>query len=181
MHERRFHGDIARLRNPDRIARLEVARVVDLACAGVKEIHSVLDIGTGTGLFAEEFAARGVTLTGVDANPEMIAAARQFVPAGDFKLGIAEQLPISGATFDVVFMGLVLHEADEPLKALQEAFRVCAQRLAVLEWPYRAQDFGPGLEERIPPAQMETWSQTLGFKQLRWTELKEVTLYCFDK
>ncbi len=34
MHEKRFEGDIARLRNPERIARLEVERVVTLCLKG---------------------------------------------------------------------------------------------------------------------------------------------------
>ena len=38
MHERRFNRDIARLRDPDRIARLEVKRVVDLAMENLKEV-----------------------------------------------------------------------------------------------------------------------------------------------
>jgi len=90
MHERRFNREIERLRDPERIARLEVERVVDLALEGLKEVQSVLDVGTGSGLFAEQFAAKGLQVTGLDANPEMIPAARQYVPAGTFHEGIAE-------------------------------------------------------------------------------------------
>lgn len=49
MHERRFNREIGRLRYPDRIALLEVKRVVDLALEGLKQIQSVLDVGTGSG------------------------------------------------------------------------------------------------------------------------------------
>ena len=79
MHDKRFEGDIERLRLPERVARLEVGRVVE-SCIEGNEITSVLDVGTGTGLFAEAFAGRGLVVSGVDANPEMLVAARQFVP-----------------------------------------------------------------------------------------------------
>ena len=72
-----------------------------------------LDIGTGTGVFAEAFAARGLQVAGVDASADMIALARGFVPQGRFEVAPAEALPFADQTFDLVFLGLVLHEADD--------------------------------------------------------------------
>ncbi len=48
MHEKRFEGDMERLRNPERLARLEVDRVVALCLEGTI-IKNMLDVGTGTG------------------------------------------------------------------------------------------------------------------------------------
>jgi len=112
MHEKRFEGDITRLRNPERIDRLEVERVVTL-CLEQATIKCVLDIGTGSGLFAEAFARRGLAVTGVDVNPEMLPAARAYVPVGNFRESTAEALPFADAAFDLAFMGLLLHESDE--------------------------------------------------------------------
>ena len=66
MHEKRFDGGIERLRAPERVARLEVERVVDLCLEGV-EIKNVLDVGTGSGLFAGAFFERGLEVAGIDA------------------------------------------------------------------------------------------------------------------
>ena len=48
---------------------------------------------------------------------EMIAAAQRFVPEGDFREASAEALPYPDNSFDLVFLGLLLHESDEPGKA----------------------------------------------------------------
>jgi len=45
MHERRFQGDINRLRNPERLERLEINRVIKIATEG-NSYHRVLDAGT---------------------------------------------------------------------------------------------------------------------------------------
>jgi len=132
MHEKRFDGTVERLRSPERVARLEVERVVS-RCLEAADLKSVLDVGVGSDLFAEAFAQRGLEVAGVDVNPEMIAVARQFVPEGDFREATAEALPYPDASFDLVFFGLLLHESDEPLKALQEARRVSRQRVCILE------------------------------------------------
>ena len=60
-------------------------------------------------------------MTGLDANPEMLPVARQFVPAADFQEGVAEALPFGDGSFDLVFMGLLLHETDDISAALAEA------------------------------------------------------------
>ncbi len=177
MHEKRFDGGVERLRSPERVARLEVERVVTL-CLEATSFKNVLDVGTGSGLFAESFAAKGLEVTGVDVNPEMLAAARQFVPSGDFRQGTAEELPVSDASFDLVFYGLVLHESDDPLQALREARRVSRQRVCILEWPYEAQEFGPPLAHRLSPIDVSDLVQQAGFVHLESKRLSHLVLYC---
>ncbi len=178
-HGHRFNS-IERLRSPERLERLEVERVVDLTLEGTS-LHSVLDIGTGTGIFAEGFAQHGLSVTGIDVNPEMLSAARQFLPGGDFREATAEVLPFPDETFDLAFMGLVLHETDDLPKALQEASRVSKKQAVVLEWPYEQQDFGPGIEERLRPEYMETLSKQAGFERIEMIPLKALVLYRLKK
>lgn len=84
MNERRFKGSIERLRSAERVSRLEIDRVVDGSLEAI-EAKTLLDVGTGSGLFAEAFAKRGVRVTGIDVSEEMLEAARHFVPTGDFQ------------------------------------------------------------------------------------------------
>ena len=125
---------ITKLRRKERIAQLEVERVVDL-CLEMSPMADLLDIGTGSGLFAEAFAARGVKVIGIDPDPDMIAAARGLVPAGSFHVAAAEALPFADRAVDACFMGMVLHETADSDRALLEARRVARNLVAVLEWP----------------------------------------------
>ncbi|HEY9594188.1 MAG TPA: methyltransferase domain-containing protein, partial [Spirochaetia bacterium] len=128
-HERRFQADGSRLRDPERLALMEVPRVVRLTMQGVAAA-SVLDVGTGTGVWAEAFAAEGLSVSGIDPNPGLLAAAREAVPSATFVAGTAERLPFADGSFDIVFLGHVLHEADDRMAALREARRVAAKRVA---------------------------------------------------
>jgi ubiquinone/menaquinone biosynthesis C-methylase UbiE len=180
MHERRFNREIERLRDPERIARLEVERVVQLALEGLKEARTVLDVGTGSGVFAEQFAARGLQVTGLDANPDMLPVARTFVPQGTFQEGAAEKLPFPDGSFDLVFMGLLLHETDDLQAALREAHRVAIKRLAILEWPYEEQSFGPPLEHRLPLEKITLFAQQAGLKGVQQIHLQNLAYIQMD-
>jgi len=180
MHERRFNRDIERLRDPDRIERLEVERVVCLSLENLADVRTVLDIGTGTGLFAEQFAKKGLAVAGLDVKPEMLAAAQKFVPTGVFREGIAEKLPFSDGSFDLVFMGLLLHETDNALAAMREARRVATRRLSVLEWPKEAQPFGPPLEDRLDSDQIVKLARQAGFTLVEPIRLESLALYLID-
>jgi ubiquinone/menaquinone biosynthesis C-methylase UbiE len=178
-HGHRF-GHIERLRSPERLERMEVERVTDLALEGLAS-PTILDIGTGTGLFAESFARRGLSVPGVDAHPEMLEPARAFVPGADFRQAVAESLPFPDRAFDLAFMGLVLHETDDPLKALQEASRVSKSRLVVLEWPYVQEDAGPGIEERFRPEELQIFGKQAGFARITAIPLKKLVLYRLEQ
>jgi ubiquinone/menaquinone biosynthesis C-methylase UbiE len=176
MHEKLYDGGVERLRAPERVARLEVERVVAL-CLEAVDLKSVLDVGVGSGLFAEAFVQHGIEVAGVDINPEMIVAAKQFVPKGDFRESAAEALPYPDASFDLVFFGLLLHESDEPMKVLQEARRVSRQRICILEWPYQDGEFGPPLAHRLKPTEIADLARQAGFAHLETIPLTHLVLY----
>jgi ubiquinone/menaquinone biosynthesis C-methylase UbiE len=179
MHEKRFDGSVDRLRSPERVERLEVERVVDQCLQG-GPFASLLDVGTGSALFAEAFSRRGLKVSGVDANPEMLDAARAFVPEGDFREGTAEALPFPEASFDLVFLGLVLHEADQPLKALKEARRVARRQVSILEWPYEDGSFGPPLAHRLSLKELVELFQEAGYRNWKMVSLANTLLYQLD-
>ncbi len=176
MHEKRFDKDAGRLRFPERIERLEVKRVVDLSLEGITP-ESLLDVGCGSGLFTEEFARRGLQVSGLDANPEMLKIAAGFLPQADFREGIAEDIPYPDNAFDMLFMGVVLHETDDTLLALREARRVAKARTAILEWPYREEDYGPPLVHRLPPEKVLALAEEAGFRKGEEIRLKHTVLY----
>jgi ubiquinone/menaquinone biosynthesis C-methylase UbiE len=176
MHEKLYDGGVERLRAPERVARLEVERVISLCLEGA-DLNRVLDVGVGSGLFAEGFVQHGLEVAGVDINPEMIAAAKQFVPRGDFRESTAEVLPYPDDSFDLVFFGLLLHESDEPLKVLQEARRVSRQRICILEWPYQEGEYGPPLAHRLNPIEVTDLVRQAGLAHLESISLTYLVLY----
>ena len=176
MHEKRFDGEIERLRAPERVARLEVERVTSL-CLESTDLKTVLDVGVGSGLFAEAFDRRGLEVAGVDVNPQMVVAARQFVPQGEFREAVAESLPFPDASFDLLFFGLLLHESDEPLKVLLEARRVARKRVCILDWPYQDGEFGPPLAHRLKPTEIESLADQAGFANFESILLTYLALY----
>jgi len=175
-HERRFHGTADRLRAADRVARLEVPRVIALSLAELIATN-VLDVGTGTGIFAEAFAAAGLAVTGIDTNTELLARAIGFAPTAQFEEAPAEQIPFPDSSFDLVFLGHVLHETDDPLAALREARRVARQRVAILEWPYREEPVGPPLAHRISSVTVTDLAARAGFSQVETIQLEHMEFY----
>ncbi len=175
-NDRRYSGEIERLRSPQRLALMEVERVVGLALEGIAA-KSALDVGTGSGLFAEAFAAQGLTVAGADVREDMLDVARQFVPDGVFRQGRMEALPFGAGEYDLVFLGHVLHEADDLVVALREARRTARLRVVVLEWPHAVQDYGPPLDHRLKPEQVAAAALEAGLPQFERIDLAQLVLY----
>jgi ubiquinone/menaquinone biosynthesis C-methylase UbiE len=178
MHERRYNAAIERLRLPQRVAMLEVERVVKLSLDGISA-SNILDVGTGSGIFAEGFAQKGVSINGIDPNLEMLTAAREYVPGGKFNQGTAENIPFKDKSFDLVFLGHVLHESDDLVKALAESKRCAKQRVAILEWPYKQEESGPPIEHRLKTENVLAAAKTIGFSRIETIQLNHMVLFLF--
>ena len=179
MHERRYAAPVERLRFPERVERMEIPRVVDLCLEGILA-DSVVDIGTGSGLFAEEFQKRGLAVTGIDPNLEMLDAAKGFVPNADFRPGTVEAIPFHDKSFDLVFLGHVLHESDDLRQALSEIKRCAKTRVAALEWPYQQEEIGPPYDHRLDPAVVQQIARETGFVSVEVIQLSRMILYRFS-
>jgi ubiquinone/menaquinone biosynthesis C-methylase UbiE len=176
MHERRYTADIERLRAPQRVALLEVVRVVDLALEGI-DVQNVLDVGTGSGIFAEVFVNKGLQVTGIDPTLDMLKAAQEFVPGGIFHQGTVEEIPLANKSLDLVFLGHVLHESDDILKALSESKRCAKFRVVVLEWPYIQEESGPPLEHRLKSEDVLAAAEKIKFSQVETIQLHHMVLF----
>lgn len=105
---------------------LEEALILELigSPAGLR----ILDAGCGDGALATALAGRGATMTGVDADPRMLAAARARAEAMGLAVAFAEgdirALPFPDASFDVVVAVTVLCFVPDAEHAVREMARV---------------------------------------------------------
>lgn len=100
--------------------------------AGLKAGDTVLDLGSGAGvdvfLAAQTIGPEGRAI-GVDMTPEMIARARTNAEKGgyanvEFRLGEIENLPVEGASVDVVLSNCVINLVPDKTRAFAEIYRV---------------------------------------------------------
>lgn len=176
MIAHQFDKEIEMLRSQERIKLLEVERVVEL-CLEKIYITKVLDIGTGSGLFAEAFSLRRFDVTAVDNDPEMLKAANGFAPRVHFQKASSEALPFQNHSFDLVFLGHLLHESNNPEQVLREARRAAAARVVVLEWPFKKEEIGPPIEHRLKPEKIKKLTVSAGFPECEIITLSKMVLY----
>jgi demethylmenaquinone methyltransferase/2-methoxy-6-polyprenyl-1,4-benzoquinol methylase len=86
----------------------------------------VLDVCCGWGQSTYFLAQRSHHVTGLDASPRSLAAARRAVPQATYVEAWAEAMPFSDRQFDLVHTSVALHEMEAPQlqQILQEVHRV---------------------------------------------------------
>jgi SAM-dependent methyltransferase len=102
------------------------AAMLDAAAVGPGT--RLLDAGCGAGGASALAAGRGAQVNGLDAAEALLVIARARVPDGDFRLGDLEALPYADEAFDAIIAADVLPYVADPLAALRELRRVCAQQ-----------------------------------------------------
>lgn len=110
--------------NPARLAVLRDA----VAASGIEPKSSkALDVGCGGGLMAEEVAAMGFAVTGVDPSSASIETARRHAAGSDlqidYRVGKGEELPVADGEFDFAYCCDVLEHVDSVTRVLGEIRR----------------------------------------------------------
>jgi len=87
-------------------------------------VGAALDAACGTGRLTARLAARGFSVTGVDASAAMLESARERIPAGEFSVGRVDALPVADRAVDLVTTALALSHVPDLRPAYAEFARV---------------------------------------------------------
>ena len=176
MSEKRYNGSPESLRHKWRNRMMNMIPVMDKVITTFQP-ETVCDIGCGSGNFAEAFNERGLVVSGVDVNPAMIKAIRNYVPEMDARVAPAEELPFEDKQFDLAFLSFVFHEVDDQMKTLLEARRIAKKGIAILDFPYDRVLLGPPRKIRVKPAKLRNQCLHLGLALPEMAEYQKAVLY----
>jgi ubiquinone/menaquinone biosynthesis C-methylase UbiE len=84
----------------------------------------VLDVGCGEGRLPRDMKSWGYSVVGVDGSPQMIRAAQEADPEGDYRVSDAASLPFDDGSFELVTAFMSLHDIDDFESAVREIGRV---------------------------------------------------------
>lgn len=164
-HVRRY-DDAERLtwQNPDNI----------LIEAGLKPGDTLIDLGCGEGFFALPAAmivGPHGKVYGLDTRSQAITvvqekAARLGLGNLILKVGRAEDVILCNQCADTVFLGIVLHDFDDPALVLRHAAGMLKPegRLINLDWKKEPMPWGPPLHIRFDPERAAGLIEAAGFR-----------------
>ena len=106
--------------------------------SGVEKNHQVLDIATGAGFLALEFARYADTVIGCDLTRNMLLHAvekqkKSGLENTAFLLSDVESLPFHDKFFDIVSCRFAFHHFPDPVNALREMKRVCNGSIVLID------------------------------------------------
>ena len=84
----------------------------------------VLDLGCGTGIYANILKSYGANVYGIDTSLGMITIAKSYAPGIDFRVGSVYKMPYKSNYFDVIVSAFVFQHFENIDKALKEIRRV---------------------------------------------------------
>lgn len=112
-----------------------------------EKVSDLLDVGTGTGRILEILAEQVDRAIGIDLSPDMLMIARSKLERARLRncmvrKGDMYHLPAPAGSFDAVTIHQVLHYAERPAQAIEEAARVLRPggRLFIVDFQAHAQD-----------------------------------------
>lgn len=147
-------------------------------------IHgAVLDVGTGTGRLAIEFARgmAGVKVVGLDLSDVALEIARENVQESraslrvSFEKGDAEDMPFEDNAFDLVISNNTLHLVENPVNMFDEIQRVLKPQgkfcvsdfrrswLGILTGHYRAAYTPREVNDLLSQSKLQKWKVTDSF------------------
>jgi ubiquinone/menaquinone biosynthesis C-methylase UbiE len=141
---------------------------------GLKPGDTLLDIGCGAGFFtlpAARIAGSQGKIYGLDSQISSLDEIRKRAEAEglaniELKAGRAEETLLCEACADIVFLGIVLHDFQDPARVLKNARRMIKPggKLINLDWKKSEMDFGPPLLRRFDEAAASRLIEGAGFR-----------------
>lgn len=117
-------------------------------------VGCALDVGCGTGVFAERLSRFGYDLTGIDPFPGMLRYLRHRRPDIPAIAASGQHLPFPDDTFDLVYCIAVMHHVAAPdavRLTLLEMARVAKPGGYVLVWDHNPRNpYWPIIMKRVP-------------------------------
>jgi ArsR family transcriptional regulator len=108
---------------------------------GNQQLGTLVDLGTGTGRMLELLGDKSISAIGIDRSPEMLRLARAKLAAAgvekiELRQGDIYALPLTSQIADSVILHQVLHYAQQPAAAINEAGRLLVPggRLLVVDF-----------------------------------------------
>lgn len=166
---------LERLNDPARFEQLPPEVFWEALGAPEGEV-TIVEIGAGTGLFAQAFTQRAheAVVYAADTADEMLewmrvnrpeVAQERIVPVKASEAG----LPLPDDVADALYMVNLHHELAEPEASYAEALRLLkpGAPLLVVDWAPRETPKGPPLEIRVQPEVLEQLLAETGFADVR--------------
>lgn len=88
-----------------------------------RTFENALDVGCGEGRFCRIMQTLGIATVGIDPTHALIERARELDPRGDYRMGRAESLGVSGDSFDLIVCYLSLIDIPDLATAATEIVR----------------------------------------------------------
>lgn len=104
--------------------------VKKIICSIMKENHSFLDVGCGTGEYIKMVQKTGNLLIGIDVSTSYLARTR-LETSGSVNLIRADamSLPFKDRSIDIITCSEVIEHLQEPKRAIDEIFRVATKKV----------------------------------------------------
>lgn len=144
-----------RLESAERREKMKPERLAEAMALQGNE--TVVDVGCGTGFFAEPIARQCARYVGVDHSPEMLTFFRDkhWLPSVgnvELKEAKADALPLEDGSSDIIFHVALMHEIPDIEAFHREVRRVLVPggRLIIVDWEAKETEGGPPTEHRLP-------------------------------
>ncbi|MBI5815515.1 MAG: class I SAM-dependent methyltransferase [Nitrospinae bacterium] len=142
-----------KLESPERRAKMDPEKLADIM--GLTGEDVALDIGCGTGFFAQSVAPRVKNYYGVDISEDLLDVFRSKIRDGVMgnvvlKTGNATAMPVESGCCSLAFHVTLFHEIESPEVFHAEIRRVLKPggRLFAVDWHARDTGWGPPVDHR---------------------------------
>ena len=160
---------ISKFESESRVRALDPKGILEEV--GFGDGMTLCDIGSGTGLFVFEAAGYKSDIYSVDASETMLEIQRERIAERGLENVRLIEIDVEGglgaieeSSCDVALLVTVLHEVEDKLSLLREIKRIlkCGGRLMVIEFKKQETGFGPPLDIRIEPCEIEDLADKAG-------------------